>query len=81
MAEIRLQRGKKKATNLSLRADLLAEARELGIGVSEAAEQGLRQAIARAREQRWLEENRAAMDSANQYIEEKGLPLAHHRQF
>lgn len=81
MAELHAQSGKKKATNVSLRADLLAEARELGIGVSEAAEQGLRQAIARVREQRWLEENRAAMDSANKYIEEKGLPLAHHRPF
>jgi antitoxin CcdA len=81
MAESGAQNVKKKATNVSLRADLLAEARELGIGVSEAAEQGLRQAIIRVREQRWLEENRAAMDSANKYIEENGLPLAHHRQF
>jgi len=81
MAELRAQSRKKKATNVPLRADLLAEARELGIGVSEAAEQGLRQAIASMREQRWLEENRAAMDSANKYIEENGLPLADHRPF
>jgi post-segregation antitoxin (ccd killing protein) len=54
---------------------------ELGIGVSEAVEQALRQAIARVREQRWLEENRATLESPNKYIEEKGLPLAHHRPF
>ena len=71
----------KKATNVSLHADLIAEARALGIKISEAAEEGLQRAIARAREQRWLEVNRAAIDSSNAYVEKHGLPLARYRQY
>lgn len=46
---------RKKATNVSLRTDLLLEARELGISVSQAAEAGLQHAIAQARDRCWLE--------------------------
>ena len=31
--------------------------------------------------ERWLEENRAAMDAWNAYVEAHGLPLAAFRQF
>ena len=71
----------KKATNVSLRSDLLSEARALGISISAAAEDGLARAIAQAHEQRWLEENRSAIDSSNAYVEKHGLPLARHRRF
>lgn len=81
MADRVQRRDRKKATNLSLRADLLAEARELGISVSEAAEHGLDQAIAEARERRWLDQNKEAIESSNAYVETHGLPLARYRQF
>lgn len=29
----------------------------------------------------WLEQNRAALESSNDYVEEKGLPLATHRPY
>ena len=38
--------GTKKATNLSLSEDLIAEAKELGINLSQAAETGLAKAVA-----------------------------------
>jgi antitoxin CcdA len=71
----------KRATNVSLNEALLAEARELRINVSKAAERGLVQAIVDKRAELWLLENKAALDSSNEYVEKHGLPLARHRQF
>ncbi|MCB1417342.1 MAG: type II toxin-antitoxin system CcdA family antitoxin, partial [Nitratireductor sp.] len=39
----------KKPTNLSLDPDLLAEARSFGVNLSQSAEDGLRQAVRRAK--------------------------------
>jgi antitoxin CcdA len=71
----------RKATNVSLGADLLAEAKALGINVSQAAEAGLAHAVANRRAQQWLQDNHAALESSNTYVEHQGLPLAGHRQF
>ena len=73
--------GSKRATNVSLRADLIEEARQLDINVSEACERGLSEEVARARRERWLEENRAAIEASNAYVEKHGLPLARYRMF
>jgi len=72
---------RKRAVNVSLRSDLLEEAKALDINVSAAAEQGLERAIAKAKEARWREENRAAIDSYNAWVEKNGLPLAKYRMF
>jgi antitoxin CcdA len=29
----------------------------------------------------WLRENKASLESSNDYVEKRGLPLARHRQF
>jgi antitoxin CcdA len=71
----------KRATNVSLNESLLAEARELQINVSRAAERGVAQAILEKRAELWLVENKAALDSSNEYVEKHGLPLARYRQF
>jgi antitoxin CcdA len=71
----------KRATNVSLRADLIDEAKQLGINISEACEQGLEKEVAKTRAEQWLEENRAALESSNAYVEKRGLPLARYRQF
>ncbi|MBJ7440996.1 MAG: type II toxin-antitoxin system CcdA family antitoxin [Sphingopyxis sp.] len=73
--------GPKKATNVSLSADLVDEARQLGINVSEACQTGLAAEVKKAREAAWKEENRAAIESWNDYIRKNGLPLAKYRQF
>ncbi|MGC1503852.1 MAG: type II toxin-antitoxin system CcdA family antitoxin [Sulfitobacter sp.] len=67
----------KKATNLSLDQELLRDARALGVNISAAAEQGVRQALREA----WLEENREAMGAWGQWVEENGLPLEKYRMF
>ncbi len=71
----------KKATNVSLAEPLLAEARELRINVSQAAEEGVARAVAKRRAELWLQENRDAIESSNTYVEQHGLPLAKHRMF
>lgn len=71
----------RRSTNVSLSAQLLAEARALDVNISRAAEQGLVRAIAERRAALWLEENRSALESSNAYVERSGLPLAPYRSF
>lgn len=71
----------KKATSVSISESLLSQAKELEINVSRAAEAGLDRAIAEKRAAIWLEENREALQSSNDYVERNGLPLAKYRQF
>jgi antitoxin CcdA len=70
-----------RPTNLSLSAALVKEARELGVNISLAASSGLEQAVAKRRAERWVEENAAALDSYNAYVEKNGLPLERSRLF
>lgn len=71
----------RRATNVSINAQLLAEARTLEVNISRAAEQGLARAIAERRAALWLEENQSALESSNAYVEQHGLPLARYRSF
>ena len=71
----------KKATNVSLAEALLAEARELRINISQAAEAGVAKAVAEKRAELWVAENAKAFDCWNAYIEKNGLPLAKYRSF
>lgn len=71
----------RKATNLSLDQALLAEARELGVNVSRAAEDGLRNAVRKARAEAWRRDNADAIASSNAWVKVHGLPLERFRQF
>jgi antitoxin CcdA len=71
----------KKPTNVSLSTDLLEEAKSLGVNISRACERGLAMQISEVRAQRWLDENKEAIDSSNAYVEKNGLHLAQYRQF
>ncbi|MEZ5791134.1 MAG: type II toxin-antitoxin system CcdA family antitoxin [Nitratireductor sp.] len=71
----------KKPTNLSLDAELMAEARELKINISSAAEEGVKQAVSRARAEAWKRENAEAIRSSNKWVEKNGLPLDKYRMF
>lgn len=70
-----------RPTNVSLDAALVAEAKALGIGISQASNRGLELAVREARAQRWLAENTDALDSSNEWLEANGLPLEKHRLF
>ena len=65
----------RRPTNVSLDPSLVTEAREMGVNVSRACESGLVLELKKAREVRWLEENRDAIDSYNQWVRDNPLPL------
>jgi antitoxin CcdA len=71
----------KRATNVSLSDPLIAEAKALGINLSQAAESGIAQAIKEKKTEQWLIENKDAIESANEYVRKHGLPLAQFRRF
>ena len=72
---------RKRSTNVSLSEDLVRDAKQLGISISAACEQGLAARVQAERERRWIEENRAGIESWNRYVAEHGLPLARYRSF
>ena len=64
---------KKKAVNLSIDAELVAEAKEAGTNLSAVLEQALRAELKQHREAKWREEHREAIASSNAELERDGL--------
>ena len=71
----------RKATNLSIDQNLIAEAKALDLNVSRMAEEGIAQAVRDRKALLWLEVNREAIEENNRYFEEHGLPYAEYRGF
>ena len=63
----------KVATNLSVRADIVREAKELGLNLSEVFESAVADAVRRRRQELWLEENKDAIASYNARVERDGV--------
>ncbi|WP_029012475.1 type II toxin-antitoxin system CcdA family antitoxin [Niveispirillum irakense] len=73
--------GPKRHANLAISADLLAQAEMLSIDLASAAEKGIQEAIRQQTDLDWFDRNREAIQSANEYVERHGVPLARFRQF
>jgi antitoxin CcdA len=71
----------KKAANLTVRADLLEEARARKINLSQTLEAALQVELKKRREAEWLEQNKAAIEAYNREIAEHGLFSNAFRQF
>ena len=71
----------KKATNLSLNADVLKVAKELGMNISQTVDTLLAAEVKRRYWEQWNERNREAIDANNARIAKHGLPLARYRSF
>lgn len=63
----------KKPTNVTVNSDLLKQARACGINVSATLEQALAEQVKAARRERWLADNRDAIDAYNQQVEKHGV--------
>lgn len=74
-------RGPRQAVNLSLNAELIAEARALGVNLSQASEPAIAAAVKAAREAAWVKDNWDAIQSSNAWVEKHGLPLDAYRMF
>ncbi|PND37381.1 post-segregation antitoxin CcdA [Paucibacter aquatile] len=72
---------KPRTTKVRVSSKLLARAAQLGVNISEAAEQGIADAVAKSVAAKWLQENQDALLSSNAFVEEHGVPLARFRQF
>ena len=68
-----MSRARKIATNLSARADIVAEAKALGVNLSEVFESAVIEAVRRKRQAAWLADNREAIESYNARVARDGL--------
>jgi antitoxin CcdA len=74
-------RPKRKATNLSVRVDLLQIAREDNLNLSGMLENSLLDYCKKKREKDWVEENKAGIDAYNDRIDRNGVFASKHRRF
>jgi antitoxin CcdA len=74
-------RAPKKAANLSINSDLLAEARQLKINLSATLEKALEAELRAVRAAQWLADNRTRLAACNELAEKDGLFADQHRVF
>lgn len=63
----------KRAANLSVNGDLLSKAKDLDINLSATLEQALAEALKKKQRERWLAENRKAINAYNEHVEAHGV--------
>ena len=66
---------KKRPLNVTIREDVLKEAKDLKLNASQAAEFGIIDAIKKARSETWLKKNKKAIQAYNNEIEKRGMLL------
>ena len=66
----------RQRVNLLLDREIVSEARELGINLSKTVGQALANEVAKERGRRWLEQNREAIESSNEWFEDHGMPYS-----
>lgn len=66
---------RRRGVNLTIPEDVIAEAKALKLNASQAAEAGIRAAIARAREEEWRREAAPAIEAHNERILSRGTHL------
>jgi len=62
----------KKAANLSVNSDLLKKCKALNVNLSATLEQALTEVLAKAQQEEWSKENKHAIKTYNDFIEENG---------
>lgn len=62
----------KKRVNVTVSSKLIADAKALGINVSQSAEEGLIRKVREAQGAQWLEENREALIAHNEWVKKHG---------
>jgi antitoxin CcdA len=81
MKHDRISPAKRKPVNLSIDAELVADAKAIGINLSQTCEAALSAALKKEREEQWIKENWDAIQATNAWVEKNGLPLAKYRVF
>jgi len=73
--------GDKKPVNLRVSGELLKAAKAAGINLSQTLEQALAESLKQIERERWLAENREAIEYYNGYIEKHGVFSQGRRRF
>jgi antitoxin CcdA len=66
---------RKRPLNISIRADLVEEAKAFGTNISAVVERALDAEHRERRREKWRAENRKAVEAWNRWIEENGIPF------
>ena len=66
---------RRRPVNLTIREEVLTEAKSLNVNASQAAEVGILDAIKKAREQEWSQNNQKALIAHNKRIKKDGTLL------
>lgn len=72
MSELYNAAAPKKSANLSINSDLLLKTRALNINLSATLELALKEELAKRASEKWVTENRAAIESYNTFVEQNG---------
>lgn len=72
MAELYDTAAPKKAANLSVNSDLLRKTRALNINLSATLERALKEELSKREASQWVEENRVAIKTYNEFVEQHG---------
>jgi antitoxin CcdA len=81
MSTIATTRPGKRATNVSINAELLAQAKALDINLSATLEMALAAALKHKQREQWLSDNRAAITAYNETADKQGVFSDGLRQF
>ena len=81
MADLYNTTAPKKAANLSVNSDLLKKTRALNMNLSATLERALKEELAKRESSQWIEENRAAIKSYNEFVEQHGCFGDEFREF
>jgi antitoxin CcdA len=68
----RTRRRSKRATNVSVRGELLDAARDAGLNLSATLESALERELAAAKRRKWREDNREAIAAYNEHVAKHG---------
>lgn len=66
-------RVRKRAANLSVKSELLDEAKRLNLNLSAVLEAALQEAIGQTQRAEWLVRNRRALEAYNEHVEKHGV--------
>ena len=72
MTSYNAQSSSKKATNVSVNAELLAKAKSLNINLSATLEAALKEQVRLKEQALWLKENDEAIQAYNAFVEKNG---------
>ncbi len=67
----------RRPVNVTIDEQLVEDAKSQGLNLSQAAEDGVRKALA----DKWLADNAEAIRQKNEWVEKNGLPLEKYRMF